>query len=243
MDCPASSDLKTPIREFTDSVTPLRSRFDAGGQLFQQSPGSSSWWSPGKSGDDKGKGSPVDGAVNSGALITLPPPREVVRPDMQRSNNMVPVGGNLDEEEWVTVYGFSPGDTNLVLREFEKYGTILKHVPGPGNANWVHILYQSRFDAHKALNKSGMQINGVLIVGVKPIDPIQRQALSEGPINQGFMPLQPSSSRGTEHFSSKSSPRPYYLQNNGQPTQRPSGVIASPAKSYVSKFMDVMFGF
>lgn len=40
---------------------------------------------------------------------------------------------------------FSPGDTNLVLREFEKCGVILKHVPGPRDANWVHILYQVLF--------------------------------------------------------------------------------------------------
>lgn len=37
---------------------------------------------------------------------------------------------------------FSPGDTNLVLREFEKCGVVLKHIPGPRNANWMHILYQ-----------------------------------------------------------------------------------------------------
>jgi len=37
---------------------------------------------------------------------------------------------------------FSPGDTNMVLREFEKCGEILKHVPGPRDANWLHILYQ-----------------------------------------------------------------------------------------------------
>jgi hypothetical protein len=37
---------------------------------------------------------------------------------------------------------FSPADTNLVLREFEKCGVILKHVPGPRDANWMHILYQ-----------------------------------------------------------------------------------------------------
>lgn len=37
---------------------------------------------------------------------------------------------------------FSPGDTNMVLREFEKCGEILKHVPGPRDANWMHILYQ-----------------------------------------------------------------------------------------------------
>jgi len=42
----------------------------------------------------------------------------------------------------IIFHRFSPADTNLVLREFEKCGVILKHVPGPRNANWMHILYQ-----------------------------------------------------------------------------------------------------
>lgn len=74
--------------------------------LLPQVPASSSWWSPVKSGggdqETKGKGSPVDGVILSGALITLPPPREVARPELQR--NALPLGG-VDEEEWVTVYG------------------------------------------------------------------------------------------------------------------------------------------
>ncbi|KAF5190405.1 Nuclear pore complex protein nup35 [Thalictrum thalictroides] len=245
----SKSEFKTPVRESPrDSLTPLKSRFDASGSYsvksghqWQQSPASSSWWSPGRSGnenEEKGKSSPVDGVVQPGALITLPPPREVARPEMQR--NTLPAG-DLDEEEWVTVYGFSPVDTNLVLREFEKCGTILKHVPGPGSANWMHILYQSRFDAHKALNKSGMQINGVLIVGVKLLDPMQRQALNERPNNQGFMTLPPPSNRNKELIPSKAS-RPYYLQNNGQNTQGPASVIASPVKSVVAKIKDLMFG-
>lgn len=40
---------------------------------------------------------------------------------------------------------FSPGDTNLVLREFEKCGVVLKHIAGPRDANWMHILYQVLF--------------------------------------------------------------------------------------------------
>lgn len=65
------------------------------------------WWSPGNNAssdqEDKGKGSPVEGVVQPGALIMLPPPREVARPEMQR----IPLSaGNLDEEEWVTVYGY-----------------------------------------------------------------------------------------------------------------------------------------
>ncbi|XP_021749790.1 nuclear pore complex protein NUP35-like [Chenopodium quinoa] len=253
MDYPMSpeprSDPRTPVqtsgREFS---TPLKSKSEAStsmalttSQHNQQGSSGMNWWSPSKSTSDqeeKGKGSPVEGVVQPGALITVPAPREVARPEMQRSSSPA---GNLNEEEWVTVYGFSPGDTNLVLREFEKCGVILKHIPGPRNANWMHILYQNRADARKALSKNGSQINGVLIVGVKLVDPGQRQALDERANNQGFMPLPPaSSSLNSEQFRSNSA-HPYYLQN-GTSTTKQSGAIASPAKSVVSRVMDLMFG-
>lgn len=208
---------------------------------------SSSWWTPpGKSGSsgggelEKGKGSPVDGVVQPGALIMLPPPREVARPEMQRNSSPV---GNLNEEEWVTVYGFSPGDTNLVLREFEKCGFILKHVPGPRNANWMHILYQNHLDAQKALNKDGTQINGVLIVGVRRVDPAQHQALNERLNNQGFMPLPHTSVvKSLEPVSSSAPSQPYYLQNGSNSAKQSGGSIATPTKSVVSKVIDFMFG-
>ncbi|KAI3847591.1 hypothetical protein MKX03_024376 [Papaver bracteatum] len=82
------------------------------------------------------------------------------------------------EEEWVTVVGFSTNDIKLVLRKFEKYGEILDHVRIPGD-NWMHILYQNRSDAQKVLTKSWIQINRKLLVGVKPVDPIQRKTLNE----------------------------------------------------------------
>ncbi|KAL4194155.1 hypothetical protein AMTRI_Chr05g57890 [Amborella trichopoda] len=212
---------------------------------YAMTPGSG-WWSPPKeviNGVEKGRGSPVTGVVEvqqqTVALLTLPPPREVARPELQR--NTVPVG-DLAEEEWVTVFGFSPGDTNLVLQEFEKCGIILKHVPGPRDANWMHILYQNRFDAQKALAKNGMQINGLLIVGVKLLDPVQRQALSQKPINHAFMVVPPhSSSRSSTLSFLRASSRPYYLQSQDG-NQRNAGAIASPSKSVVSKIMDLMFG-
>ncbi|KAL1298222.1 hypothetical protein AAHE18_18G016900 [Arachis hypogaea] len=148
----------------------------------------------------------VEGVVQPGALIIiLPLQLEVARPEVQR--NSLPAE-NLNEEEWVTVYGFSPGDTNLVLREFEKCGEILKHVPGPRDANWMHILYQ------KALNKNGMQLNGVLIVGVKPLDPMQRQALDER-LNH---------------------------QNDNSTSHQTGGAIVSPTKLRVHRMMDWIFG-
>lgn len=248
------SDPRTPVHTFGRELSTPKSKSDVStsyagtGKLPQlQSPMlNSSWWSPAKSGgspeqEDKGKGSPVEGVVQPGALITVPPPREVARPEVKKS--LVPVG-NLDEEEWVTVYGFSPADTNLVLREFEKCGVILKHVPGPRDANWMYILYQSRSDAQKALSKNGMCVNGVLIIGVKPVDAMQRQVLNERLNNQGFMTLPPPpSSRNSESNGFKVSPYPYYLQNGSSTTTRQSaGTIATPAKSVVSKVMDLMFG-
>ncbi|KAE9585890.1 hypothetical protein Lal_00009891 [Lupinus albus] len=246
------SDPRTPTQSSNrDFSTPLKTKSEAstsyalrGLQQNQQGSPSLNWWSPAtaKSGseqDDKGKSSPVEGVVQPGALITLPPPLEVARPEVQR--NSLPAG-NLNEEEWVTVYGFSPGDSNLVLREFEKCGDILKHVPGPRDANWMHILYQNRSDAQKALNKNGMQINGVLIVGVKLLDPMQREALNEGQNNQIFMPLPLSSARISETSTLRASSRPYYLQNGNSGVRQTGGTIASPTKSLVSKVMDLMFG-
>ncbi|XP_010545674.1 PREDICTED: nuclear pore complex protein NUP35 [Tarenaya hassleriana] len=245
------SDKRSPFQSSgKDVVTPAKGNGSMSFSLLsaqqsQQASGSSNWWSPSKASsstepDDKGKGSPVEGVIQPGTLVTLPPPREVARPEVQRQS--IPTG-NLDEEEWVTVYGFSPGDTNLVLREFEKCGMILKHVPGPKNANWMHILYQNRSDAQKALSKNGMMINGVVIVGVKPVDPMQKQTLNERLNNQGFMPLPPPSNRSSEFNRSRPSSRPHYVQNGGSTVApQPGGAMASPSKSLVSKFLDLMFG-
>ncbi|KAK8675968.1 hypothetical protein V6N13_034026 [Hibiscus sabdariffa] len=141
------------------------------------------------------------------------------------------------------VIGFFPSDTNLVLREFEKCGVILKHVPGPRDANWMHILYLNRSDAQKALSKNGMQINGVLIVGVKSVDLMQREALNERMNNQAFMTLPPPSGRTSELNNFRPS-RPYYLQN-GNTNSRHSGgaAIANPTKSLGTKVMEYMFGY
>lgn len=101
---------------------------------------------------------------------------------------------------------------------------------------------QNRSDAQKALNKNGMQINGVLIVGVKPLDPMQRLALNERLNNQGFMPLPLPSARNSEVSTLKAPSRPYYLQNGSSSARQTGGTIASPTKSLVSKIMDLMFG-
>ncbi|XP_062215928.1 nuclear pore complex protein NUP35-like [Phragmites australis] len=228
------------------------------------SPVPSAWWSPSRE-EKPREGSPMDGVqqhqqsptTSSGqqsqqqqkvALITLPPPREVARPEIPRDST--PAAGRVDEEEWVTVFGFSPGDTNLVLREFGKCGIVLRHVPGPRDANWMHILYQSQHDAQKALAKHGQQLNSVLIIGVKLVDPWQRQYLNEN-TNENYQgsatvpfPSQPVAPSG---FATRNAlaPLPRNAMPNGSCNEiscGASGAIASPAKSVLSKVMDLIFG-
>ncbi|TQE05011.1 hypothetical protein C1H46_009377 [Malus baccata] len=105
------------------------------------------------------------------------------------------------------------------------------------------INFDSYSDAQKALSKNGMQINRALIIGVKPLDPIQHHALNERVNNQGFMTFPPQPSmKHVEMNASRAPPRPYYLQNGNTSGQKSGGVIASPSKSLVSKVMDLMFG-
>ncbi|KAI5058259.1 hypothetical protein GOP47_0026429 [Adiantum capillus-veneris] len=221
-----------------------------------RSPSSPNWWSPVKEGqnsngvlgmkDSEKGGSPVSGVVQhntqSGGFLTLPVSREIVRPDtsFQFSGNAAENGDVGDD--WVTIFGFGAEDTNIVMREFEKCGPIVRHVPGPGGANWIHLQFQSKFDAQKALYKNGMQLNGALIVGVKLLDPLQRQALTERSQRTVFNVLPPKTpTKGAVATPMKASARPYYLQSSGG-SQHAAGPIASLSKSIFSKVVDLVFG-
>ena len=110
-DWPVSPEVKPDAEKSTFPGSPflLRSRTEVSPPSIekqQQVSASSTWWSPSKGlgeQESKEKGSLVNGVVLPGALITLPPPREVARPELQR--NTPPLAG-VDEEEWVTVYGY-----------------------------------------------------------------------------------------------------------------------------------------
>jgi nuclear pore complex protein Nup53 len=93
-------------------------------------------------------------------------------------------------DTWVTVYGFPPEDLAAVLREFQACGDVLQWGTfGAGaGANFVHIQYQTRYGAQRALLKGGEQLSPALIVGVKPLDPRHRQqveAAGGGPAAAG----------------------------------------------------------
>ncbi|KAM0879153.1 hypothetical protein ACQ4PT_034466 [Festuca glaucescens] len=161
--------------------------------------------------------------------------------------------GKEDGEEWVTVFGFSLRDTNLVLREFEKCGVILRHHSGPREGNWIHILYQHSYDARKALQRNGIQLSSGVIIGVKHIDPTHRQQLDDRftGLNQGgFMVSLPSKSLALKSTGASNRlgalPRPYDPKSSTNVVRdagrRATGSVAAPAKSIVTNVMDLIFG-
>ncbi|WAR03448.1 NUP35-like protein [Mya arenaria] len=61
--------------------------------------------------------------------------------------------------------GFPPPAASYVLQQFSQYGNILKHVIS-SEGNWMHIHYQSKIQAKKALSKNGKILGNNIMVGI-----------------------------------------------------------------------------
>lgn len=82
------------------------------------------------------------------------------------------------DETWITVFGFPQSATSYVLQEFSVYGQIIRHIPNP-QGNWLHIKYQTKLQAQKALSKNGKILANSLMVGVMPC--IDKRVMSLNP--------------------------------------------------------------
>ncbi|NXW36880.1 NUP35 protein, partial [Phaetusa simplex] len=81
-------------------------------------------------------------------------------------------GDSLTSEDqldgtWVTVFGFPQASASYILLQFAQYGNILKHAMS-NTGNWMHIRYQSKLQARKALSKDGRIFGNCIRIGVKP---------------------------------------------------------------------------
>ncbi|CAD7698578.1 unnamed protein product [Ostreobium quekettii] len=83
------------------------------------------------------------------------------------------------EDEWVTVFGITQNDRDLILKEFYSCGEIETSgtFGGPSTSNWVNIKYKTRDGALRALNRHGDLIDGRLIVGVMPLSAKDRAVI------------------------------------------------------------------
>jgi len=71
------------------------------------------------------------------------------------------------DEFWVTVFGFPPAAASFILQQFAQCGNIIKHVLAP-YGNWMHLQFQSKIQAKKALSKNGKVFSNNIMVGVSP---------------------------------------------------------------------------
>ncbi|XP_038607821.1 nucleoporin NUP35 [Tachyglossus aculeatus] len=92
------------------------------------------------------------------------------------------------DDTWVTVFGFPQASASYILLQFAQYGNILKHVMS-NTGNWMHIHYQSKLQARKALSKDGRIFGESIMIGVKPcidksvMESSDRSAASPPPSN------------------------------------------------------------
>ncbi|KAG7330722.1 hypothetical protein KOW79_004691 [Hemibagrus wyckioides] len=148
------------------------------------------------------------------------------------------------DETWVTVFGFPPASASYILLQFAQYGNILKHVMS-NSGNWMHIQYQSKLQARKALSKDGKIFGDAIMIGVKPcIDKCVMES-SERSSAAVFTPPVKNSINVALISTPRSSMRP--LSTPLTHTNAEYQVVSdkgTPRKddSFVSKAMEYMFG-
>lgn len=141
--------------------------------------------------------------------------------------NISQVSRNGMDTLWVTVFGFPPSSTSLVLAQLMNCGCIVEK-KFPTQGNWVHLKYSSVHEASKALALNGKLVSGNIMVGVVPY--YNKEENKENLDNSGI----------TSPIRARS------LRHSIVPTQSSNTVIPQnvPQKStgIVSKAMEYVFG-
>ncbi|GAX74822.1 hypothetical protein CEUSTIGMA_g2269.t1 [Chlamydomonas eustigma] len=137
------------------------------------------------------------------------------------------------EDVWVTVFGFAPGDTSLILKEFSKCGDILQWGSyGQPNSNFLHLQYQNKYAAQRALLRNGDLLSVSLIIGVKPPSARHRAAIHE------YL-----AAGGHAEGQQISISRPQVLQERSYRFQAQTQVVMPQPRTAMSKVVEFVFGF
>nr|XP_056717412.1 nucleoporin NUP35 [Euleptes europaea] len=237
-----------PVRSIYDEVaspglgsTPLTSRRPAGFSVTQSPVAGSMPTTPGT----------VSGVFSPASLAQ---PRKTTMSPAQL-DPFYTQGDSLTSEDhlddtWVTVFGFPQGSASYILLQFAQYGNILKHVMS-NTGNWMHIHYQSKLQARKALSKDGRIFGESIMIGVKPcidksvMEGTERGAVSSlpsvftPPMKTLGTPVQPSSAQRISTMrplatAYKASTSDYQVISDRQTPRKD--------ESIVSKAMEYMFG-
>ncbi|KAM9431709.1 nucleoporin NUP35 [Clarias gariepinus] len=148
------------------------------------------------------------------------------------------------DDTWVTVFGFPPASASYILLQFAQYGNILKHVMS-NSGNWMHIQYQSKLQARKALSKDGKIFGEAIMIGVKPCIDKSVMTCSDRSGAAVFTPPVKNNTSVSSISTPRSAMRP--LSTPLTHTTAEYQVVSdkgTPRKddSFVSKAMEYMFG-
>ncbi|XP_061697857.1 nucleoporin NUP35 isoform X2 [Syngnathoides biaculeatus] len=140
------------------------------------------------------------------------------------------------DQTWVTVFGFPLASASYILLQFAQYGNILKHsMASPGN--WMHLQYQSKLQARKALSKDGKIFGDAIMVGVKPcIDKsvMDSSEVATSPLASSSLPCTPRSAIRPLSATYRNSASEYQVVTDSHTPRKDD--------SFVSKAMEYMFG-
>ncbi|KAH8387265.1 hypothetical protein KR093_005952 [Drosophila rubida] len=134
---------------------------------------------------------------------------------------------------WVTIFGFSPGASSMILQHFTTCGTIVDVVHAPLSGNWMHVRFASRIESDKALNYNLRIIAHNVMVGVT-------RCTDESVLDKENNVKSPD----TESLRPKVRPLAQQSYNHAQQENEVSPKSNVPQKStgLVNKAMDMLFG-
>lgn len=130
---------------------------------------------------------------------------------------------------WITVYGFPPTATSMIISHFSQCGTIVDKMLPPQNGNWIHLKYLSRLECDKAMNYNEKVLNNNLMIGVsrcKDPNVADKENIDNEIVFNRIRPLTHAGYKSAQH-----------------PTEVVPG-LSTPKKTtgLVNKAMDLFFG-
>ncbi|EDW56048.1 nucleoporin Nup35 [Drosophila sechellia] len=177
-------------------------------------------------------------ATNASMRALCSPLGATASPAGGLSTSMTAGGSSRISDLWVTIFGFPPGASSMVLQHFTVCGTIVDVVHAPQNGNWMYVRYSSRIESDKALNYNEKVIAGNVMVGVSRCT--ERSVLDKE--NIGFAanaeigdpPASPSVIRPFSQQSYKLARKDNIISPMSDVPQKSSGLV--------NRAMDLIFG-
>eukprot|EP00088_Acartia_fossae_P002743 TRINITY_DN11129_c0_g1_i1.p1 TRINITY_DN11129_c0_g1~~TRINITY_DN11129_c0_g1_i1.p1 ORF type:complete len:324 (+),score=38.55 TRINITY_DN11129_c0_g1_i1:35-1006(+) len=157
------SNVSTPMQQFSSTRGPgglLKETLNNSGRLHRSEkpggPPTTSLFTPNSSMNAHNQSHHISRFDTTGGYEATPTKNQEI---MNQGEDMDPLS------VWITVFGFPPSAASYVLQQLSTCGTVLQHMLVP-NANWMHIRFQTKLQARKAISKNGAVLGGSIMIGV-----------------------------------------------------------------------------